>query len=159
MRRRLGELAFVGVATLAVGCEVAGPASLYASASVSPLVSSWTSESPPGTPCTLTGLVSVLLQERSGRDVQLESLSSAVRDTEGRDMQAWPAVVSSDQVRAAAGSSMVGAHGQLSIPYPLTFTSAYLRSPFTLVVHVRGLDTAGNAVETNCAVLTSVVAS
>ncbi len=141
---------------LASGCEEAGPASLHGSVAVSPLVSTCTAESPPGTACTLTGLASVLVDERGGRDVQLELLSLAVRDAEGQDMQATPAAVSSKEVRAAAGSSVVFAHGHLSIPYSVAFTSAYLRSPFTLVVHVRGRDTAGNAVETDCSALASV---
>ncbi len=157
MRTRLCGWVMAGVAVVAVGCEKPGPASLYASASVSPLVSSCTSQDPPGTACTLTGLVNVLVQERSGRDVQLESLSSALRDSEGHDMQATPAAVSPDEVRISAGSSVVGAHGQLSITYSLAFTSPYLRSPFTLLVHVRGLDTAGNTVETECSAVASVV--
>ena len=138
---------------VASGCERTPPARLSASVTIVESDEGCAFDSPPGTSCTITRTLSVLIQEEAGRDVHLESVSAVLWDRRGmQDEHAVPAMLSSNDIRAAVGTSVVPAHGQLSLPYKLGFTLVrpYLPFALTVKVNVRGRDTGDNLVEANC---------
>lgn len=155
MRGKVQQLTvacIAAIAWLAPGCREARPGRLTASVTIVDSENSCAFDSPPGTSCTITRMLSVTIQEEDGRDVHLESVSGVLWDTRGmQDMHAVPAVLSSDDIRVAVGTSVVPAHGQLSIPYKLGFTIVrpYILGPLTAMVSVRGRDTAENVIEAN----------
>jgi hypothetical protein len=153
MRSSMRKLATGGVAALtwlASGCGNTQPASLHASVVIIETDGSCVSGTAPGTSCSVTRTLNVILHEDGGRDVQLESVSAVLWDTRGmQDMHATPSMLSSVDIRRAAGSNVVPGHGQLAIPYALGFTvvQPYILGPLKVMVHVRGRDTADNAIE------------
>jgi hypothetical protein len=150
---RLAVASIGALVWLASGCESSTPGRLNASVTIVDSEDSCAFDSPPGTSCTITRTLTVLLQEEGGRDVQLESVSGVLWDGRGmQDMHAVPAMLSSSDIRAAVGTSVVPAHGQLSIPYKLRFSIVrpYLPFALTVMVSVRGRDTGDNLIEANC---------
>jgi hypothetical protein len=150
---RLAVASIGALAWVAFGCESSRPGSLHATVSIVDSEDSCAFDSPPGTTCTITRTLTVLLQEDGGRDVQLESVSGVLWDGRSMsDVHAGPAMLSSSDIRAAVGTSVVPAHGQLSLRYKLGFTILRPYLPFSLAakVSVRGRDTGGNLVEANC---------
>jgi len=149
-------LAVVGVGALAwvaSGCESGGTGSLRASVTKVDSGDSCTLDSPPGTSCTITRTLSVLIQEDGGRDVELNSVSGVLWDLRTMsDVHAEPAALSSNEIRAAAGTTVVPGHGQLSLPYKLelTLVRPYLPMSLTAKISVHGRDTGGNVVEAAC---------
>ncbi|HKC12231.1 MAG TPA: hypothetical protein VKI41_09380, partial [Vicinamibacteria bacterium] len=104
--------------------------------------------------CTVTMRARVAIEEVGGRDVYLDSVAGTVWDTRGRDnLQAVPALLSSDDIMRIAGSTVIQAHGQLTIEYELHYLVGqapfYINGPPLLLVLVRGRDAAGNIVETS----------
>ena len=148
--RQFAVASIVALAWLGSGCEDTRPAVLHAGVTILDSEDSCAFDSPPGTSCTITRTLTVIIQEEGGRDVHLESMSGVLWDSRGmQDMHAAPAMLSSDDIRVAAGTSVVPAHGQLSIPYKLGFTIVrpYILGPLTAMVSVRGRDTADNLLE------------
>jgi hypothetical protein len=144
----IGALVWVGS-----GCERSGPGSLNASVAIVDAEDSCAFDSPPGTSCTITRTLTVLVQEEGGRDVQLELVSGVLWDGRSMsDVHAEPAMLSSSDIRAAVGTSVVPAQGRLSLPYKLglTIVRPYLPFSLTVRVSVRGRDTGGNLVEASC---------
>jgi len=81
-------------------------------------------ESPvtPESTCTVTMTARVELGELEGRDWNLASVQGVVRDgRSGQDLRAVPGVLTSDDIRRLAGSSVLAAHGRLTIPLELRF--------------------------------------
>ena len=129
-----------GLAWVASGCESSRPGSLHATVSIVDSEDSCAFDSPPGTSCTITRTLSVLIQEDAGRDVHLESVSGVLWDIRGmQDVHAVLAMLSSSDIRAAVGTSVVPAYGQLSLPYKLGFTLVRPYLPFSLTVKVNVL--------------------
>ncbi len=150
---RLAVAGIGALAWVASGCESSRPGSLLASVTIVDSEDTCAFDSPPGSSCTITRTLMVLLQEEGGRDVQLESVSGVLWDGRSMsDVHAEPVMLSSSDIRAAVGTSVVPAHGRLSLPYKLGFTIVRPYLPFSLAakVSVRGRDTGGNLVEANC---------
>jgi hypothetical protein len=81
-------------------------------------------ESPvtPEATCTVTLTARVELGELEGRDWNIASVRGAVRDgRSGQDLRAVPGVLTSHEIRRLAGSSVLAAHGRLTIPLELRF--------------------------------------
>jgi hypothetical protein len=117
---RLAVASIGALAWVAFGCESSRPGSLHATVSIVDSEDSCAFDSPPGTTCTITRTLTVLLQEDGGRDVQLESVSGVLWDGRSMsDVHAEPAMLLSSDIRAAVGTSVVPAHGQLSLRYKL----------------------------------------
>ncbi len=138
---------------VASGCESSRPGGLHATVSIVDSEDNCAFDSPPGTSCTITRTLTVFLQEEGGQDVQLESVSGVLWDGRSMsDVHAEPAMLLSSDIRAAVGTSVVPAHGQLSLRYKLGFTIVRPYLPFSLTakVSVRGRDTGGNLVEAKC---------
>src|SRR5258708_21799592 len=93
----------------------------------------------------------VAIEEVGGRDVYLDSVAGTVWDTRGRDnLQAVSALLSSDDIMRIAGSTVIQAHGQLTIEYQLHYlvvqAPCYITGPPLLLVPVRGTAAAGTIV-------------
>ena len=81
-------------------------------------------ESPvtPQATCTVTLTARVLLGELEGREWQIRSIQSSVRDgRSGQDLHAIPATLTADEIQRAAGSSVLRARGSLAIPLQVQF--------------------------------------
>ncbi len=156
MRCTIHRLAVASMGALvwvASGCESTPPARLSASVTIVDSEDGCAFDSPPGTSCKITRTLSIVLQEEGGRDVHLESVSGVLWDGRSMsDVHAEPAMLSSTEIQAAVGTSVVPAHGRLSLPYKLGFTIVrpYLPLALTVKVNVRGRDTGDNLVEANC---------
>ena len=98
----------------------------------------------PATPeasCTVTMTAHVDVAELEGREWQLLSIQGVVRDgRSGQDLHAIPGVLTSEDIRRIAGSSVLPAHGRLTIPLELQFTVGqapyYVDGPHELHVTV-----------------------
>jgi hypothetical protein len=102
------------------------------------------------TVCRTTKVLTVSLQESTGRDVALQSLSGVLFDTRGmQDMHAEPAELSAEDIRVAAGSNVVRGRGELDVPYTLAFevVQPAIVGPIKAIVRARGRDSDGNVVE------------
>jgi hypothetical protein len=82
-----------------------------------------------------------MLGELEGREWHLQSIQGIVRDSRsGQDLQAFPAALSAEDIRQLAGSSVLPAHGQLTIPLQFQFLigepSYYVDGPHELQVTV-----------------------
>ncbi len=91
--------------------------------------------------CTVTMTARVELGELEDREWHLGSLQSVVRDSRsGQDLGAAPAALTSDDIRRLAGSSMLTAHGRLTIPLTLQFVVGqppfYIDGPHELHVTI-----------------------
>jgi hypothetical protein len=72
--------------------------------------------------CTVTMTARVELGEIDGRAWNLASVQGVVRDSRsGQDLGAVPGVLTSGDIRRLAGSSVLAAHGRLTIPLELRF--------------------------------------
>ena len=100
-------------------------------------------ESPvtPEATCTITMTARVELGELEGRDWNISSVQAVVRDgRSGQDLRAVPGVLTSDEIRRLTGSSVLAAHGRLTIPLELRFVIGqapfYVDGPHELQVIV-----------------------
>ncbi len=95
----------------------------------------------PDSTCTVTMTARVELGELEGREWQLASLLSVVRDgRSGQDLHASPSNLTSDDIRRLAGTNLLSPNGHLSIPLTLQFVVGqapfYIDGPHELHVTI-----------------------
>ena len=152
MLRQVRRIAVVGVACCglqAVSCGSDDPPSLAASVVVLGTDRDCVSPGVEGSTCQITARLRVSIRETAGEEVVIQSVSAALWDRRGmQNMRAEPAELSSEDVRAVAGSNTVAGRGELSVPYALTFSlvEPYILGPLEAVVHVEGRGRHGDLV-------------
>jgi hypothetical protein len=145
--------AVAALGSLDGGCGHDRSASLEATVEITGSDNSCASGWVVGQVCTITTTLAVSVQEVGGDDVHLETVSGVLWDRRAMtDLHASPASLAESEIRAAAGSSLVAAHGRLTIPYVLEFSVVQpsILGPIDARVRVSGRDSRGRAIEADC---------
>lgn len=93
----------------------------------------------PQASCTVTLDARAVLGELEGREWQIPSLATVVRDgRSGQDLHASPGTLTGEDIRRIAGSNVLPARGSLSIPIHVQFAVGqapyYVDGPHVLSV-------------------------